>query len=416
MKSLLVIITLVLPTLCAWWPAPHAVAKAVTESLSPKDRIEVFDTIWKTINDEYYDPTFNGVDWAASRDRYRLRVEAAKDDGEFYVLISQMLLDLRDLHTSFVVPDQRPRSSGISVSDVEHKIVVVDVEEDSEAARASVKPGMIVRTFADKPIDERLSEIRARLGNWANQQAYRFLVSRSILAGPANTSFKLGLERADGTQFEVALTRRAVANPEPKLVSYRLPSGFTYMKIAGSLMSPVDDRFQSEFKTLKDSPGLIIDLRGISGGNILGIGLKIANHFFPAKVSFGKFTTRSGETAPHRSLSAGGSDPIYREPVVILIDETTRSAGEVFASGFQENGRAKIVGLQSCGCVLDRDSKKVKGGGVLLYSHFGYVSGKGRKLEGTGVIPDKVVPTTIAALRQGRDVIIEEAERILRSR
>src|SRR3989442_11184324 len=134
MKSLLAIITLVLPTLCAWWPAPHVVAKAVTESLSPKDRIEVFDTIWKTINDEYYDPTFNGVDWAAARDRYRPRVEAAKDDGEFYVLISQMLLDLRDLHTSFVVPDQRPRSSGISVSDVEHKIVVVDVEEDSEAA------------------------------------------------------------------------------------------------------------------------------------------------------------------------------------------------------------------------------------------------------------------------------------------
>ena len=167
---------------------------------------------------------------------------------------------------------------------------------------------------------------------------------------------------------------------------------------------------------LKDAAGFIIDLRGVSGGDIKGVGLKVANYFFPAKVSFGKFIKRSGETAPFRSLNTGGSNEVYTGPVVILVDEATRSAGEVFASGFQENGRAKIVGLQSCGCVLDRDSKKVKGGGVLQYSHLGYISGKGRKLEGTGVMPDRVVPLTITALRQGRDVILEEAERILRSK
>ena len=48
----------------------------------------------------------------------------------------------------------------------------------------------------------------------------------------------------------------------------------------------------------------------------------LANHFFPAKVSFGKFTTRSGETAPHRSLSAGGGEEVYKGGVVILVDET----------------------------------------------------------------------------------------------
>ena len=66
--------------------------------------------------------------------------------------------------------------------------------------------------------------------------------------------------------------------------------------------------------------------------------------------------------------------------------------------------------------MLDRDSKKVKGGGVFQYSHLGYISGKGRKLEGSGVMPDKVVSLTIAGLRQGRDVILEEAERILKSK
>lgn len=55
------------------------------------------------------------------------------------------------------------------------------------------------------------------------------------------------------------------------------------MKINRALLSPVDDQFESEFKTLKDAPGLIIDLRGISGGDIKDVGLKIANYFFLPK-------------------------------------------------------------------------------------------------------------------------------------
>jgi C-terminal processing protease CtpA/Prc len=187
------------------------------------------------------------------------------------------------------------------------------------------------------------------------------------------------------------------------------------MKVDTALLSPVGDQFESEFAMLKDSPGVIIDLRGIKGGDIKSVGLKIANHFFPSKVSFGKFINRSGEVPVGRSLSAKGDSQTYNGPVVILVDEATASAGEVFASGFQENLRAKVIGQQSCGCVLDRDSKKVKGGGVLYFSHLGYISSKGRKLEGAGVVPDKTVKPTIAGLQEGRDLILEEAENILRA-
>jgi carboxyl-terminal processing protease len=412
----LVIVFAFASLLCGIWMPTSGVANALEpEALSSKERVEVFETVWKTINDEYYDPTFNGVNWSAARERYRPRVEAVKGDEEFYAVISEMLLDLQDLHTSFVAPDTQPRSSGISVYEVENRIVVVNVDPDSDAARAGVKAGMIVCTFDGKPIDERLTQLRTSLGHWSNQQAYRFVISGRILRDPASTTFKLGLEREDGTRFEVVLTRRTVTSPQAKLISYRLPSGVSYMKISAVLRSPVEDQFESEFQKLKDSPGLIIDLRGINGGDIKGVGLKIANHFFPSKVSFGKFINRSGAVPPRLSLSAEGDSQTYKGLVVILIDETTASAGEVFASGFQENLRARVIGQQSCGCVLDRDSKKVKGGGLLYYSHLGYISSKGRKLEGAGVVPDKTVRPTIGSLQQGRDLILEEAESFLRA-
>ena len=415
MRRLVIALSLVSLLCGAWMPTSSEVQAIEPDALSSKDRIEVFETVWKTINDEYYDATFNGVNWSTAHERYRPRVEAVKDDAEFYAVISQMLLDLQDLHTSFAAPDTQPRSTGVSVYEVEDKIVVVNVDPESDAARAAVKPGLIVRTFDGKPIDERVSQLRAKPGHWSNQQAYRAVIFGGILGGPVNTAFKLGLERADGTQFEVALTRRAVTSPQPKLTSYRLASGFSYLKINPVLRSPVEEQFESEFQKLKDCAGLIIDLRGLNGGDIKGVGLKIANHFFASKVSFGKFVNRSGEVPLRRSLSTEGDSQTYKGPVVILIDEATASAGEVFASGFQENLRAKVIGQQSCGCVLDRDSKKLKGGGMLYYSHLGYISSKGRKLEGGGVVPDKTVRPTIGSVQQGRDLILEEAESMLRA-
>ena len=411
-------IVLALTLVCGWWTTSNPANETTSESLSAKERIEVFETVWKTINDEYYNYNLAFADWAAVHGRYRPRIEATKTDDEFYSLLSLMLLrELQDFHTGFAAPNEQPRRNGLSVNGIEGKVVVVRVEPDSDAARAGVQVGMILRSFNGKSGQERIAQLRAKLGHYSNAQSERQLLYSSFLGGPLNEPLKLGLERADETQFDVVLARRlGSSSPSPGLTSQRLSSGFHYLKILGAIRAPVDDQFKSEFANFKDAPGLIIDLRGVSGGNVHDVALKIANPFFPAKVSFGRMVNRSGDTPFFHTWSAGGGDQIYKGPVVILIDESVRSAGEVFAHGFQENGRATIIGMQSCGCVANRESKKLKGGGVLYYSHLAYLSGKGRKLEGAGVVPDNIVPLTIAALRQGRDAMLEEAERTLKSK
>src|SRR6185503_5452749 len=111
MKRLAAGVVIALSVFCGWWATSHAKANPASQSLSPKDRIEVFETIWKTINDEYYDSSFNGVDWAAVRERYLPRVEAAKTDGEFYALINQALRELHDIHTAVAAPDDQPQNN-----------------------------------------------------------------------------------------------------------------------------------------------------------------------------------------------------------------------------------------------------------------------------------------------------------------
>ncbi len=52
----------------------------------------------------------------------------------------------------------------------------------------------------------------------------------------------------------------------------------------------------------------------------------------------------------------------------------------------------------------------MKGGGELQISELGYLSSKGRKLEGVDITPDKVAVATLADLRSRRDAWIDEAE------
>src|SRR5215831_17108020 len=96
--------------------------------------------------------------------------------------------------------------------------------------------------------------------------------------------------------------------------------------------------------------------------------------------------------------------------VIILVDEGTGSASEVFTSFMQESGRALVIGRQTSGDVLRADYKKVKGGGGFSYSTHYYRSIKGRKIEGVGITPDKIVSLTLSDLRQQRDADLEEAE------
>jgi hypothetical protein len=82
--------------------------------------------------------------------------------------------------------------------------------------------------------------------------------------------------------LDVVLARHLRPPTSSALLSQRLPSGFHYLKILGAVVSPVDDQFKSGFANFKDATALIIDLRGVSGGNVHDIGLKIANYFFPS--------------------------------------------------------------------------------------------------------------------------------------
>lgn len=66
----------------------------------------LFDAVWETINDNFYDPEFNGVDWVAAGEKYRPQVTQAESPAAAVALINQMLAELQTSHTHLYTTDE----------------------------------------------------------------------------------------------------------------------------------------------------------------------------------------------------------------------------------------------------------------------------------------------------------------------
>jgi carboxyl-terminal processing protease len=387
----------------------------------------VFEKVWKEVDEHYYDPEFGGVKWQEVRQRYLPLVKAAKDDKDFYSIVDRMTAELHDAHTRFSSPEQwenHKKHQGVSVGFragyVEGKVVVLDVYPDSNAAHAGIEPGMIVTALDGKPMEQRLAEAAPNVLPSSTERVTKLRILSNVFAGSIETPFAASFERANGSSLEVKFARQTLST-EPRVTAAKLSSGFGYIRFDEFHPSLVGD-FKKSVEDMRATPGLILDLRRNRGG--VGATLDaMAAVFFDSKTLFERRMSRKQVSASERDghrteetqvfLGKNGAQ-IYSGPVVILVSEYSASATEVFAAGMQDSGRAMLVGSQSCGCVLGITHDRVmKGGGVLEISEVLWFSPKNRKLEGEGVIPDKVAVPTIASLREKRDLVLEAGEKML---
>jgi carboxyl-terminal processing protease len=178
------------------------------------------------------------------------------------------------------------------------------------------------------------------------------------------------------------------------------PNGSKHIGVIGfSVWLPVlSADIVAALDRFKNADGLVIDLRGNPGGFAIMISL-VAGHLLDSTYALGSMRQRT--VTLH--ISANPQVNPYRGPVAVLVDPLSGSTSEFFAGGLQALGRVRVVGDTSAGeaqpAILDR----LPNGDVMMHVLADLVDGKGRRVEGVGVIPDDVVPLTLAGLAAGRD-------------
>ena len=408
-------------------------AKAQTGEINQvKLRQQTFEKVWNTVNEKHFDPTFGGVDWQKMREIYQPKAAAAKSDAEFYAVLRQMLGELKLSHFGIIPPAVEMNTTksgagfvGIELKMLDNQAVISEVKADSPAEKSGLKTGFAVEKLDGQTIVEILAPLEkflvARPMPEQQKRLYRERTLLNLINGENGTQANVEvLNDKNRTQiFQIQRTEhksemsRSVGNfPAQEVVfdAKILNENIGYIHFNMWLV-PQMPKIREAIRSMKDASGIIIDLRGNPGG-LGGLAPGVAGLLVKEQVSLGKMKSRDGEMKFIVYPQANN----YEGKIVILTDYGSASTSEIFAAGMQEIERAKVVGETSAGAVLPSVFEKLPTGATFQYVISDYKSPKNILLESRGVIPDVEVKQTRQALLEGRDLQLERAIELIKSK
>lgn len=169
------------------------------------------------------------------------------------------------------------------------------------------------------------------------------------------------------------------------------------------------DRILTAIKEFHDLPGLVIDIRGNSGGDFQ-VRRAIAEHLIVERARVWQYVNRFGADDIVLEPAPGA----YRGKVVFVVDEMSASSAEELSGAMQALGRAKVVGNRTAGLVLVAGVQALGAGATLVYPRAETRFANGFAAEGKGITPDLIVPYDVESLRAGKDAQIDAAIAIIR--
>ncbi|MEU0071346.1 S41 family peptidase [Streptomyces sp. NPDC006332] len=252
------------------------------------------------------------------------------------------------------------------------RIEVTKVLSDSPAAAAGIRRGDRLRSVDGRKVDGRpVTDVVA-------------LLRGDDTAAAAGTTVRLGLER--GRQVWSETLRRARLSTDD--VTVLTPAaGITVIRIS-AFTKGSGDRVRDAVRQAPAGAGIILDLRGNSGG-LVTEAVTAASAFLDG----GLVATYDVEGAQRALHAEAGGDTT--RPLVALVDGGTMSAAELLTGALQDRGRAVVVGSRTFGKGSVQMPSRLPDGSVAELTVGHYRTPGGRGVDGRGITPDLPVERNV---------------------
>ena len=123
--------------------------------------------------------------------------------------------------------------------------------------------------------------------------------------------------------------------------------------------------------------GMIIDLRGNTGG-YMAAAIQMVNEFLPNNKLI---VDTEGRKSPRENYTSNGTGSSQTMPLIVLMDEGSASASEIFAGAIQDNDRGTIIGRRSFGKGLVQQPIEFSDGSAIRLTIARYYTPSGRCIQ-----------------------------------
>ena len=198
------------------------------------------------------------------------------------------------------------------------------------------------------------------------------------LRGPAKSKVKLAVKR-NGTKELLKYTVTRGEIPVNSVdIAYMIEPGVGFIKVS-KFAATTYSEFLNGIADLraKGAKKYIIDLRENSGG-FMDQAIQMVNEFLPQNQMI---VYSEGKSYPRYEAKSDGKGSCIGLPVVVLIDEFSASASEIFSGAIQDNDRGIIIGRRSFGKGLVQQQMDMKDGSAVRLTVARYFTPSGRSIQ-----------------------------------
>lgn len=202
--------------------------------------------------------------------------------------------------------------------------------------------------------------------------------SMKRLKGEKGTEVKLGIKRMGEKELLDFTIIRGDIPIHSVEASYMITPELGYIKVTKFSETTYPEMLVALARLGQEGfKGLIIDLRG-NGGGIMQTAIQMANIFLPK----GKLIVYTeGRNSPREEYISDGRGAFAHLPLVVLIDESSASASEIFAGAIQDNDRGTVIGRRSFGKGLVQQPIEFRDGSILRLTIARYYTPSGRCIQ-----------------------------------
>ncbi|AAO36969.1 peptidase S41 [Clostridium tetani] len=254
---------------------------------------------------------------------------------------------------------------GIQLQAKDNKIVIVDIFEESPARKAGILPKDEIEKVNDIPVDG--SQLEKAV---------------SLMKGVEGSEVKLTLFRKDKGNFDVNLKRSKI---NLKTVAGQMLDEDVALVQVTMFDENTAKNFKSELDKLKSQgmKGLVLDLRGNPGG-VLDECVDMVSNFVPKGKTI--VSTMDKYKSERKYKSKGGN--YVGLPLVVLTNEGSASASEIFAGAIRDYKIGTLVGEKTFGKGLVQTLYETGEGTALKITISKYYTPNGENINKIGIKPD----------------------------